>query len=78
MKLNLLFFGILTDATGKAKQEFESDATDVDSLNKQLQIIYPELIKHTYKIGVNSEIVSRGKKLYDGDEVSFLPPFAGG
>ena len=79
MKLNLLFFGGLVDVTGISQKELVTDSlSDVALLNKHLQSVFPLLIKHKYKIAVNQKVVEHSQTLQDGDEVAFLPPFAGG
>ena len=78
MELKLLFFGVLTDVIGVSNIEFVMKSGDVELLNKKLQKDFPALKEYTYKIAVNQEIVTKKMKLKDGDEVSFLPPFAGG
>ena len=78
MELKLLFFGVLTDVIGVSNLEFVSNATNTRTLNNNLQKDFPVLKKYSYKIAVNQEIITEEKKLKDGDEVSFLPPFSGG
>lgn len=79
MKLNVLFFGGLVDVTGISQKELITDnVLDVKLLNAHLQSLYPLLAKHKYKIAVNQKIVEDTHLLQDGDEVAFLPPFAGG
>jgi molybdopterin converting factor subunit 1 len=79
MKLKLLFFGSLVDVTGIQKKELSTDSLlDVKLLNEHLHAVFPLLIKHKYKIAVNQKIVDNSQTLQDGDEVAFLPPFAGG
>lgn len=78
MELKLLFFGVLTDVIGVSDIEFVMKSGNVEQLNKRLQKDFPALKNYTYKIAVNQEIITGEKKLKDGDEVSFLPPFAGG
>lgn len=79
MKLNVLFFGGLVDVTGIPQKELITDnVLDVKLLNAHLLSLYPLLAKHKYKIAVNQKIVEDTHLLQDGDEVAFLPPFAGG
>lgn len=67
------------DITGKAQMDlYTDDLTDVGLLNSFLTSNYPILEKNQYKIAVNQEIVGNEHVLRDGDEVAFLPPFAGG
>ncbi len=74
----LLFFGALTDTTGGTQQRLEKKFTNVNALNAYLQQQYPGMEKHPYKIAVNGEFCCGDKILEDGDEIAFLPPFAGG
>jgi molybdopterin converting factor subunit 1 len=78
MKLKLLFFGVLTDITGFSETELVTDIADVKSLNAFLQNEHLFLKKYSYNIAVNQEIIADDKKLIDGDEIAFLPPFSGG
>jgi molybdopterin synthase sulfur carrier subunit len=79
MKLNLLFFGILTDATGVTTFFLDAPVFDtVATLDTFVQNKYPRLKNHSYKIAVNQKIIPLSHLLRDGDEVAFLPPFAGG
>ncbi|MFN8294714.1 MAG: MoaD/ThiS family protein [Chitinophagales bacterium] len=78
MELKLLFFGVLTDVIGVSDIEFVMKSGNVEQLNQRLRKDFPALKNYTYKIAVNQEIITGEKKLKDGDEVSFLPPFAGG
>lgn len=79
MKLNLLFFGALADIIGVPQKDLITDTLlDVKLLNDHLLSVFPSLEKHKYKIAVNQKIVEDKHILQDGDEVAFLPPFAGG
>ena len=79
MKLTVLFFGNLQDVVGDTRKVIESDSlSDVKALNEYLQSDYPLLVKQEYKIAVNQKIVEPTYNLANGDEVAFLPPFAGG
>ena len=77
MKLKLLFFGILADVTGFTSMELVTDIVDVGSLNTYLNSEYPGLAKYNYKIAVNGEFITHENKPENGDEIAFLPPFAG-
>jgi molybdopterin converting factor small subunit len=78
MRIHLLFFGVLRDIAEFSEKEFISNAADVGSLNTELQKKFPGLEKHAYRIAVNNTFVTLDKKLEEGDEVAFLPAFAGG
>ena len=39
---------------------------------------FPEIVHYNYRIALNNEIIDGDPSLKSGDEVAFLPPFAGG
>ncbi len=77
MTVNVLFFGVLSEITGK--DAFSIDGiTDTSELNNKLIEEYPEIKSVTYRIALNQKIIDSNTKLNEGDEVAFMPPFAGG
>ena len=79
MKLKLLYFGVLIDVAGKSAEEFVVEKLiDVEFLMQLILKLYPEMNKHKFKVAVNQKIVDSKSSLNDGDEIAFLPPFAGG
>ncbi len=77
MEINVLFFGVLAEVTQTMFRHYR----DVDSYNDLIHRIlddYPEIFHYSYRVAVNSTIVNEDPGLKDGDEVAFLPPFAGG
>lgn len=79
MKLKLAFFGVLTEVTGESEMDlYTDDLQSVELLDEYLNSNYPLMGKHKYKVAVNQDIVSSDTVLHDGDEIAFLPPFAGG
>ncbi|MEL7148467.1 MAG: MoaD/ThiS family protein [Bacteroidota bacterium] len=78
MKLTLKFFGRLTEITGSDQLAWQTDETlSLTELEKQLDQQFPDWSAQTYRIAVNQHLVDT-VTLNDGDEVAFLPPFAGG
>jgi len=77
MKIKVLFFGILTDVVKENRLEVSVEKNMAD-LERKLIANYPALQKYAYQVFVNKELASGNKLLKDGDEVAFLPPFAGG
>ena len=77
MKINVLFFGVLSEITGKKSLSFD-DISDTTELNNKLTDKFPEIKSITYRLAINQEIIDTNTKLNDGDEVAFMPPFAGG
>ena len=77
MKVKVLFFGVLAEVTGTSVK-FYDDVKSSDHLNQRVSDDFPEIVHYKYKISVNNEMISTETLLKDGDEVAFLPPFAGG
>ena len=51
---------------------------DVESVEKHLGAIYPDLKNYTFRIALNEELISDSQVLKDGDVLALMPPFAGG
>jgi len=77
MKVNILFFGQLTDVTGTTTLVLEN-ISDTKSLAATLQQAYPGLDAKKYIIAVNSKHVAENTPLTDNCTVALLPPFSGG
>lgn len=74
--VKVLFFGVLTELSGKREEEIE--ATNLNELRLLLQNKYPLLKDYSFLISVNYRVMHENVALNDGDELAFLPPFAGG
>lgn len=77
MKLKILFFGIVAEVIG-ADTMTETEANTTGMLDENLKKKFPDLNKLNYRIAVNQEIIDGSAEIKEGDEVAFLPPFAGG
>lgn len=82
MPLTILFFGSLTELTGVHQMEWPVQDS-LWSLKEALEQRYPGLEKRPYRLTLNLEFIDERhdglvKALRDGDEVAFLPPYAGG
>ena len=77
MNIRVKLFGLLADAAGKSELQIEN-ASDTDSLKKQMLLDYPNLTNKSFIVAVRKQIIGNNQKLENGDEVAFLPPFAGG
>lgn len=78
MKVNVLFWGVLTDVA-QTKKIVIQDVQEVGTLKERLFQKYPKLTAYSHHIAVNQEIVHEDDfVLKDGDEVALLPPYAGG
>jgi molybdopterin synthase sulfur carrier subunit len=77
MKINVLFFGSLSDIIGKQRLEYEN-ITDINELKTKINSEYHNFNKIKYLISVNKNLIKSNIDLNNNDEVAFLPPFAGG
>lgn len=78
MKVTIKYFGILAETVGKKEEILEvaegiSAAELKDLQIKTYQIPEAESVQLAVNQDLNTEV-----ELKDGDEVVFLPPFAGG
>lgn len=81
IKVNIKYFGIAREIVGASEQTLSTTGTLQDLLNILYQK-YQELNNSKIKIAHNLQIISKEEtnniQLSDGDEIVFLPPFAGG
>ena len=77
MKIKILFFGILQEATGKQEMTF-NDINDSDTLVNQLNSIMPVLKNYTFRLAINQEFIDSNCTLKEDDIIALMPPFAGG
>ena len=77
MKIEVLFFGVLADVARKERLTIDG-AVDLDNLKRKITAEIPEFDDYKYQVSVNKTIIRENIKLNNGDEVAFLPPFAGG
>ena len=81
MKVRVRLWGGLSEAGGFHEDVFDvaEGATAADLLN-QLEQSFPRLarFRRVTRVAVNAEVVDASTPLADGDEVSLLPPVAGG
>ncbi|HAN77275.1 MAG TPA: molybdopterin synthase sulfur carrier subunit [Bacteroidales bacterium] len=79
MKTTVLFFGVLGEITGKKEHEItDHKFQKINDLTEYFCNLYPLLTKHKYSVSINKTIVAENVSLSDGDEIAYLPPFAGG
>lgn len=77
MKVKVLFFGVLAEVTGTGMKSYDN-ATSVEQLKQRTLEDYPDIEHYNFRVSLNNEIVDNDARLADGDEIAFLPPFAGG
>lgn len=77
MQVKVLFFGILSDVTATDCRHY-GEVKSVNDLKLRILDDFPEVGHYSYRISVNNEIINSDRDLNDGDEIAFMPPFAGG
>jgi sulfur-carrier protein len=77
MEVKVLFFGVLGDRAGCSEKVY-SGVSDTDSLEAQVAMDIPGLADFSYRISLNQSLITENMSLKNGDEVAYLPPFAGG
>jgi molybdopterin synthase sulfur carrier subunit len=78
MKLTINYFGMIAEAIGSSKAEFEFHGKRVSDLKQELENAFPKLDGMSYQIAVNQKLVSTETVIKEQDEIAVLPPFAGG
>ena len=81
MKVTLLYFASVREATGCASETIEQDeGASVQTVKQWLQSRYPSLntLLMTMRIAIDEEFVSDEAQLTDGCQIAFIPPVSGG
>jgi sulfur-carrier protein len=77
MEIKVLFFGVLAEVTGTSFRSY-SEITSLSDLKLRIRDDFPEVDHYSFRISVNNELTDSEPLLKNGDEVAYLPPFAGG
>lgn len=79
MTLTIKYFGLLAEKTGKKEEVIKLDdkVFDVQALKNLCFSKYAIQNMDSVQVAVNQSIQQSGQ-LKNGDEVAFLPPYAGG
>jgi len=79
MTLTIKYFGLIAEMTGRKEEiiSLDSDDYDLEALKERCFSKYNLSNSHSIQIAVNQSLGTSGP-LKHGDEVAFLPPFAGG
>lgn len=77
MEVKVLFFGVLAEITGTNTKNYR-EVKSIDDLRLRIQDDFPEIVHYNYRISLNNEFINNDPTLNDGDEIAFMPPFAGG
>ena len=78
MRVKARFFAIYREIVGEG--QLQLDITDPTPLSVWQLVVqrHSVLAQHKPAVAVNGEFAESDRKLKDGDEVAFLPPFSGG
>ncbi|AVR46829.1 MoaD/ThiS family protein [Christiangramia fulva] len=78
MKVKVKYFGMIAEAAGKSEEVLElENKLSVSELKKRQIVNYKIPDPDAVQIAVNHDLKTE-VELKEGDEVAFLPPFAGG
>jgi len=77
MEIKVLFFGVLAEVTGTSFKTY-SDIVSIADLKLRIRDDFPAIENYDFRIAVNNELGDAEPSLNNGDEVAYLPPFAGG
>ncbi len=83
MTVKVRFFAVLKSLVGKSELSLDvQEGSTFGQILGKLKTDFPALGKIMTEgkilISVNQDVVEDGYLLKDGDEIAFLPPFAGG
>jgi molybdopterin synthase sulfur carrier subunit len=77
MEVKVFFFGVLAEVSGTGFKYYR-DVKSINDLKIRIQDEFPEIVHYNFRISLNSKIIENDLLLKSGDEVAFMPPFAGG
>lgn len=77
MKLNIKYFGMLSEITTCNEEDFHFTGTTVSDLIESLFNRYPGLKSKTFRVAQDQTLVSN-EMVVSKHNIMLLPPFAGG
>jgi len=77
MQVKVLLFGVLAEVTCTNCKHYK-DVKSISDLRLRIYDDFPEVAHYNFRISLNNQIINDDPLLNDGDEVAFMPPFAGG
>ena len=77
MKIELLFFGQLTDKTGTSLVVLDH-VPDIDTLKRSVFEMYPALQETKLMIAINNKLVAGNETIPEQARIAFMPPYSGG
>jgi len=78
MAITIKYFGAIEEVTGRSEEQFSEQQFDtLDAIKSHVLAKYKSIGELSFQLAVNQSL-TESATLGDGDEVAFLPPFAGG
>ena len=77
MKLNIKYFGLLTEVTNCTEEIIDFNESTIQELLHELFTKYPDLQNMDFQVAQNNEIVFK-EAIISNSEIALLPPFSGG
>jgi molybdopterin converting factor subunit 1 len=79
MKINIIYFASLRDASKKSSETIETNSNSIEDLYEELHRKYKFPIKrNNLRVAQNEVYVEFNSTLTDQDTIVFIPPVAGG
>ena len=79
MLITIKYFGMLVEITNTTQETYSLEQdSELEKIEQDILVKYPKIQHITYNVAVNQKIVDRKHLVKNGDELAFLPPFAGG
>ncbi|MFD1553683.1 MoaD/ThiS family protein [Putridiphycobacter roseus] len=76
--MKVLYFGIISEITGKEAEKLTGEYLNVNELIKDLSSRYKRLQNVLFQVSINQKVVPLTHPIAMEDEIAILPPFAGG
>lgn len=78
MPVTIKYFGVIEEVTGAPDESISLEEADtLEALKTYVLSKYEGIDELSFQLAVNQTLRESGS-LTDGDEIAFLPPFAGG
>ena len=77
--VNIKYFGVIAEKTNLESEKTSFDSNQLSKIIKSIKNKY-DLHQLSFQISLNLNLVNSEDSIivHDGDEIAFLPPFAGG
>ena len=77
MKLQIKYFGLLSEITQRIEEEYLFKGETVEQLLNALEEKYPKLKNKTFRVAQNQTIVNNNAIISE-NQIMLFPPFSGG